>query len=103
MVLLENLSTAQKKQLGFKIFDARSKYVCSGLRTLSNVDNKKTKEALRDQYFKFSDYCNVKSPSEESKSYIRKSFFGRNKIAEFFFQDLEKLISNEEAISPIND
>ena len=89
-VLLENLDPMQKELIGFKLFDAKSKYLCAKINLIKEIPSIESKMKLKKV---FSHYCilnSVKGVPEKKEEIIRKPYFGRNEIAKYIFSRIEE-------------
>ena len=91
-ILLDNLDKSQKEILGYDKFNEKSKLLCSNFdlikkdKSLSLI----SKKELKKEFFRFSKINNVKPISKKNEKIIRKPLYGRNKIANSIFTQLEQ-------------
>ena len=91
-ILLENLTSTQKKVLGFNFFNEKSKYLCSKLNLIKKDKELFSNKELKKEFLRYSKINNVKPISGKSEKIIRKPLYGRNKIAYNIFSKLEQKV-----------
>lgn len=91
-ILLENLTSTQKKVLGFNFFNEKSKYICSKLNLIKKDKELFSNKELKKEFLRYSKINNVKPISGKSEKIIRKPLYGRNKIAYNIFSKLEQKV-----------
>ncbi len=90
-ILLENLDSSEKNVLGFTSFDSKSKYLCSKLGIVNKEKVLLSKKELKKE---FSKYCKINDvkPLLGNNQKIRKTLYGRNKIAKKIFLKLKQMV-----------
>jgi len=91
-ILLDNLDKSQKEILGYVSFDEKSKYLCSNFALIKKDKalSLMSKRELKKEYFRYSKINNVKPISKKNGKIIRKPLYGRNKIANSIFTQIEQ-------------
>ena len=92
-VFLENLNSSQKEFLGFNSFDEKSKLLCSKLRDLRKDQISFVKKELKKEFFRYCRINKVQLISKENEKFVRKPYYGRNKIANHIFLKLKQIIT----------
>ena len=88
-ILLENLTSNQKKILGFNFFDERSKYLCSKFNLIKKDNELINTKQLKKEFLRYCKINMIKRILDKNEKIIRKPLYGRNKIAKTIFAKLE--------------
>ena len=91
-ILLDNLDKSHKEILGYEFFNEKSKLLCSNFDLIKKDKSLSlsSKKELKKEYFRYSKINNVKPISKKNEKIIRKPLYGRNKIANYIFHQLEQ-------------
>ncbi len=91
-ILLENLNSSQKNILGFTSFDSESKYLCSNLGLINKDEALLSKQELKKEFSRYCEINHVTPILSNNQKFIRKTYYGRNKIAKKIFFNLKKMV-----------